>query len=365
MIPAVRHIREKIADQRGVALLLTLGITAALIVVSLETNRRVRGTVYAMATGRDRTTLAEMAVSGIHGAMALLAADAQVPPVDTPLDDWANPEIQKRLMAAIPFEDGTVNVVIEDERSRIQVNALIDFSASGQVRPAQRRLLLHLFDSRLSDLDETGLEIPPEGMVDALKDWLDDNDDDAVTGLYGAENTHYQSLDSPHPCANRRIVHCSEMQRIRGFNDDRIFSPPPEGAGLARYLTARGMTAAKGNAYTFDGKININTASAPVIAAMLPEAHRDLAPAIVEYRRELVADGAVEPFADPFWYRQAPGCGDLKIPEEIVTLSSDLFRIRSTATVHETEFTVTAVIQRQTGSSSGKGECRILVWEES
>ena len=102
----------------------------------------------------------------------------------------------------------------------------------------------------------------------------------------------------------------------------------------------------------------------PVIAAMLPEAQRDLAPAIVEYRQALVADGAMEAFADSDWYRQAPGCGDLKISEEIVTLSSDLFRIHSTATVHEARIAVTAIVQRRTGPSGEKG-CRILVWEES
>ncbi len=62
------------------------------------------------------------------------------------------------------------------------------------------------------------------------------------------------------------------------------------------------------------------------------------------------------------WYKNVSGCSKIEI-EEIITTSSDLFRIKSTATLHEIKMTVTAVVQREKHGKTGKHICRILSWE--
>ncbi|WP_417685421.1 type II secretion system minor pseudopilin GspK [Pseudidiomarina gelatinasegens] len=53
-------------------------------------------------------------------------------------------------------------------------------------------------------------------IVDALADWLDD--DDTIDGSYGAESVDYQSLQFPYSAANNWLIHVSELRLIRGVS---------------------------------------------------------------------------------------------------------------------------------------------------
>jgi hypothetical protein len=44
-------------------------------------------------------------------------------------------------------------------------------------------------------------------------------------------------------------------------------------------------------------------------------------------------------------------------------MSSDLFRVESTASLHDAETTVTAVLERVQAPKMGKWTCRILSWQ--
>ena len=113
-------------SRRGIALLITLTVTTLLVTTVLEMNRRVRSGLTAAAVMRDRTTLLLMAEAGVQVAMAVLIKDKQTSRMDTIQEDWASPQFLQQAMEALAFENGKVEISIQDEKSKIQVNALVD-----------------------------------------------------------------------------------------------------------------------------------------------------------------------------------------------------------------------------------------------
>ena len=71
----------------------------------------------------------------------------------------------------------------------------------------------------------------------------------------------------------------------------------------------------------------------------------------------------VDLLADPQWYQDAPGCGALKIDPDLITTSSDLFRIEAAAAGGGQELTVLAVVRRAQDTESGVWTARILRYE--
>ena len=182
-------------------------------------------------------------------------------------------------------------------------------------------------------------------MVNPIKDWLDRGDDDAITGLSGAESDYYLDLDPPYSCRNGPLKHIHELELIKGITGE-LFNGTNETLGISPYLTVYGMTAAKDGAFTFQGKININTAELPVIAALLPVEYVDLAQAIVEYREETSEEQFLHDLSQPMWYKKVPGLQGVTIDSELLQRLSDFFRIESTALRNKSNIKVTAVISK-------------------
>jgi general secretion pathway protein K len=352
-----------INDRRGVALLITLTVIALLIVTTLELNRKARSAVFSAAAARDRITLSQMTSSAINLAMAILVKDKKESEADSLQEDWADPEKIKEALESIAFEEGTLTLNINDELSRIQVNALVEFPEGRFFNEAQRLLwdrglrLAISFDEASDDID------PAITIINSLKDWLDSGDDDAITGLSGAESEYYQDLDPPYSCKNSPITHLSELLQVKGVTPD-IFFGSEENPGLSNYLTVSGITAASQNNFTFRGKININTADLPIIAALLPEESQGLALAIQEHRMEKTGTIYTHDLSSDTWYKNVPGAGDINIDEDLITTKSDVFMIETTASLHDQKMIVIAVVQREQNSETNKYNCRVLSWEE-
>ena len=114
-----------IKSNRGIALLITISMTTILVAAALEYNRRARFAVISTAATRDHFTTGNMAVAGVHAAMALLVKDRYESDFDSLQEDWANPEKIDEILQEISFEKGKLTVTIADELSKIQVNALV------------------------------------------------------------------------------------------------------------------------------------------------------------------------------------------------------------------------------------------------
>ena len=352
---------EILRSNRGIALLITISVTTILVAAALEYNRRARFAVISTAAVRDRFMLSNMASSGVHVAMALLVKDRSETEVDSLEEDWANPEIIDALLQEIPFENGKLTVTITDELSKIQVNALVAFPDSRQFNEPQV-LLWDRFLRYIGDEEQLKDDSDPVAIVNSVKDWLDSGDDDATTGLSGAESEYYENLDPPYASRNGPLPDISELLMIKGITPALYFGDEKT-PGLAQYVTVYGMTPGEGTTFNWPGRININTAGLPVLAALLGIENAEMAQSLLEYRQEITAGKDIHDFSNPKWYKEILGFSDLVIDPRLITTSSDVFRIESGAAINNIKTSVVAVVQRIQSPQSGKWICKILNWQ--
>jgi general secretion pathway protein K len=134
-------------------------------------------------------------------------------------------------------ENGELVGKIEDQQALFNVNNLV---AEGKVNFAQlahfRRLLAMLS--------------LPDALAYTLVDWIDDDSQPQPQG--GAEDAYYLGLDPPYLAANRPLIDVDELALVAGFDANVR-------ARLRPYVTALpGFT-----------PVNVNTAPAEVISAMI------------------------------------------------------------------------------------------------
>ena len=355
-------------NDRGMALLITLTIITLLITGALELNRRVRAAVVSTAVMRDRLTLSQMAATGIHAAMAMLVKDKLETNNDSIQEDWAAPEKIAEVLADFPYDRGKVGFTIEDELSKIQINALVDFPKGRHYNESQK-IMWDRFIRLLLSQNEDLTDVEATGIVNSIKDWLDSGDDDATTGLNGAEAEYYQGLDPPYKPGNGPFTHIDELMLVKGITPELFQGAEARLPGAEKFLTVLGMTRAprpiERQNFTFEGKININTADLPVLMAMMPSENPEYAQAIYDYRNEKADGEFVNDLTSGTWYKNVPEIpSDFTIDPKLITTASDFFRIRSTAELQETKMTLTVVVHRQQGKK-GKWTCRVLSWQAS
>ena len=189
-------------SNRGIAVVMAMSLILLLMTISLELHLNQRANLTNAAVFRDRQTLDQMTRSGIQLGMAILIKDRLDSEVDSIQEDWADADALASYIEQIPFENGTLEISIVDELSKIQVNALIRFPQVNQINVDQRNIWQRFAAGLLSYLDEEQMEDPPEmeAIINSIIDWIDSGDDDATTGLSGAESDYYESLDPPYAC---------------------------------------------------------------------------------------------------------------------------------------------------------------------
>lgn len=353
-------IRKIAHDRRGIALLLVVSVTTILVATALEYNRRARFTLISTAQMRDSITLSQMAASGVHLAMAMLIKDKSESKTDSLLEDWANSAKIDELLQEIPFESGELAVRISDEMGKIQVNALVAFPDKIAFNQAQ----LNLWDRFLNymgDEEQMQDDSEPTAIINSVKDWLDSGDDDATTGLSGAEREYYQGLEPPYAPKNGPITDLNELMLIKGISPE-LFYGNEEKPGISQFMTVYGV-AGSGGSYSYPGRININTAELPVLMALTPLESQDLVEGLFEFRQEALNSEEGHDFSNPGWYKEIPGFSEANINQKLITTQSDIFRIEAEAKLHDLKSKTIAVVQRARNSESGKWMCKILSWK--
>jgi general secretion pathway protein K len=351
-------------SNRGIAVLITLSVITVMITAALQLNRKMLTAAESSATDRDRLVLAQMATSGVHTAMAMLIQDKADSKADSLQEDWADPDKVAEMMGEIPFENGKVTVLITDEMAKLQINALVDFPEGRHYKTKQKQLW-ERFANRLvsfyEDVDPTEVKV----ILDSIKDWLDSGDDDA-TEFNGAESSYYEGLETPYACKNGPFTHIGEVALVKGISPE-IFHGFGELMGLANYITIYGIEAVeqkiRGNGFTYPGKVNINTADLPVLAALLPEDTESFAQALYDYRLEKEEDTYLRDLTKENWYKEVPGFAGIDIDPALITTSSEIFRIQSTAERNDVKMTLVAVIKRIQEKKTGKWRCKVLNWQ--
>ena len=348
-------------NHRGIALLVTVTIITILIAVALEMNRKTRSVVFSAAASRDRITLSHMASSGIDIAKAILIKDRNNSDFDSLQEDWADSKEISELLQDMPFEDGDIKLTITDELGKIQINSLVTYP-DGHIFNESQRDMWHRFLYLVISQNESLEELEPDMIINSVKDWIDSGDDEAITGLNGAESDYYQELDPPYVCRNGPFIHIGELALIKGITTE-YWQLAGGVSGISRYMTVFGTSETSNNKFAYEGKININTADLPVLVAMLPSGNPELAQAIYDYRLETSDSEYIHNLSSTTWYKQVPGLSDVEIDPKIITTTSDIFRIESLATLHDIKMKITAMVKREQNKKTRKWECSVLSWK--
>jgi general secretion pathway protein K len=358
----------------GIAVVMAVSIMLLLVSVAIELHLSERANLHISAANRDRLTLDQMAESGIHLAMAVLLKDKLESESDSLQEDWADAEtLSAFAISEIPFEKGKLEIQVADEMGKIQINALVQYPEGNQPNKNQQILwtrfttgLLELAEEN-ELLEESGSPLDedtnPADIVNAIIDWLDSGD--GSQGVFDeSESDYYKGLDPPYECKNGPFDHLSEVRLVKGITP-QLFDGLGGTNGLGGYLTVYGATTAQDDKFQFEGKININTAELAVLAALLPLESAGLAQAMVDFREEKSDDQYSHPLTNLTWYKSVTGMSELTIDPNLITISSDIFRITATATLDDMRSTTVAVVQREKESDSSPWQCKVLNWERN
>ena len=316
-------------NNRGVALVLVILMISIIIAVTLHLNISSRSRIYEAANLRDGIRAACAAKSGFYMGEALLTEDTNT--FDSLNEDWAKPELISAGSEAL-FDSGHFRLNIEDESGRIPINSLLE--EDQKYNDKIKGLLIRFLGLPEFDLDEQ----QAEDIVDAIKDWIDEDDKPTK---FGAENMHYRGLEKPYSCKNGPLDCIEELLMIKGITED-LYYGTDNTSGIAKYLTLHGK-----------GEININTAPNLILKALSADITDEMVSNMDEFRRDEENN-----LSKSTWHEDIPGMKSITIDPEI-TIKSNTFRITSTGYLNDISKRVSGVIERH----SDGGAVRILSWK--
>jgi len=220
-------IKSYLLNTNGYILLIVLIISAFL--VSFTSDFFFQTSIYISSLKRARANLEceYTGLSGLEIAKAIIEIDRLgmstgfLPNlnnnrnIDSYMDIWALdfPEF--------PILDGTVKISIEDENSKININALIsEFAPSTKYYGILQRFFVNM-----------GL---PMDIADAIIDWVDPDDSRFP---YGAESSgYYQTLSPPFKAKNAPADSIDELLLVKGITPEIYYGLGGGNYGLEKNL---------------------------------------------------------------------------------------------------------------------------------
>ncbi len=320
-------------NRRGVALIVVLLMVSIITALTIQLNRDTRSEVTGAANLSDGIRLRYIAQSGFAVGEALLLADT-TPSFDALTELWANTEMIA-LQSEGYFDNGSFKLAIQDEEGKIDINSLV--LGSGD-KTAIRELLVRLLTGPSFRLDRR----KADELLDAIKDWIDA--DDEVTGA-GAEGAYYAGLQRPYTAKNAAIDCIEELLMVKGVTRE-LFYGTAGSPGLEQCLTVYGSVSR-------DGKVNINTAPPAVLRALAVEMTDEDIKLLDKYRREPQNNLGVLA-----WYKNIPRATQLTIPETLIKVKSETFRITAVGLQGQMSERVTGIIKR-----GGGRKATLLSWK--
>ncbi len=244
--------------ESGAAIILAV-LTLALVAGLAAMVVRDYGAAVASLSGRHDQAQARLLARGaVDWARNVLADDARRTSIDYFGENWAV------RVPPTPVEDGEVSGELEDLSGRFDLNSLVLAGVADPVRATVYKRLL-------SELGISPMEAA--ALAASLIDWIDA--DDAVTSPDGAESGWYAAATPLRAPANAFLTDVDELTLIRGYGIDLVNRLRP-------FVTALPAAA----------PLNVNTASAEVLAAVVPGLGTDGA-------RVLIAKRLSIPFKNP------------------------------------------------------------------
>lgn len=331
-------------QQQGVALISILLIVVIATVLGAAMTTEQNFSINRARVSFDQSIVKQYALGGEELARQILRQDfIDSPEVDHLGEQWAVPG------DVFEFEDGEIELQIIDLQSRMNVNGLASTEANnnGQNGPANSQLddstngsLNGSPNSSTQDNDTKARLIrlfTQQGAEDRhvhnLKDWIDA--DDANDGL-GAEDYAYLGLDKPYRTAGQLIGDISELRLL-------LEMEPQQFQLIAPYLVALPDVQIE---------VNVNTASAGVLQALLPGTDLGTLESLVADR-----DGG-QPFESTSAFLVQAGVQGVL---NGITVRSEFFQVSIKARYQDRFGYLTSIIQRD----GTDGSMRVIYRDQS
>ena len=294
--------RYRRAREDGVAIIMALLTTTLATVLAASVIGGAGLAVDSLQGRRDHAQALQLALGGVDYARAVLAEDARRTSYDHAAETWSTP------LPAYDTGHGVISGRIEERQGCWSINNLAPKGETDvQALQVFRRLLLLL-------------DLPQELADNAAFHIADPVDSPAASALQG----WYAQQLPPRLPAHRPLADFSELRMIRGFDAavTKILSP---------YVCVLPVFAA----------VNVNTASAVVLAAVV--ADLDLAAA-----QRVVGERAVAPFRDlaDFANRARVNIGS---DRKALDVSSRFFVVHASAFLGQATVNVDALLHRRPG----------------
>lgn len=294
--------------QSGVALITIMLVVVIATILGVKIASEQHFAIVRSANIFDDVQARQYAYGGEELARQILREDfVTTPTSDTLAEVWASTELQYE------FENGGVDLLIEDLQGRLNVNSLAYGDSFIVTRERFQRLAAEL-----------GIE---PMFVERLVDWLDENE---ARELSGAEDFDYLGLERPYRAANRAITDVSELRLLLEMDDETFSQIEP-------YIAALPDSSAP---------VNINTANAMVLAAVIPGITAVAAEGFVQNR------DAQEGFETVDQFLQDPALAGTGLDRTGLGVQSGFFKVSVRARYHDRYAYLTSVIQRNTADGS-------------
>ncbi|MDP2144734.1 MAG: type II secretion system minor pseudopilin GspK [Gallionella sp.] len=284
--------------QQGVAIVLAMGVVA--LAAMAATAMMVTQSIWLRQNelASEHVQAKALAQAGLDWTRALLSNDLRAGSIDHLGEPWA------MQLPPMPVEKGVLAGHIEDGQGAFNLNNLVK---NGKIDIAQLAYFQRL-------LEILGL---PTALAATLSDWMDADS----TPQGGAEDEFYLALPSPYLAANRPLTDLSELALVRGFDDGVR-------ARLLPFVSALPAFTA----------VNVNTAPAEVIAAVIDGLSLDDARSLVEKRKRAY----FRDYADLLGQLPrgiAPASGN-------ISFSSNYFMVQMRVTIGDAEARSVALLAR-------------------
>ncbi len=287
----------------GVALItiLLIVVIATVLGVAMTTNQHFA--INRAQTFSDQAMVRQYALGGEELARQLLHQDF----IDNPETDhlgeaWAANDLR------FEFEEGEIELKIEDLQGRINVNSLL----MEDTRTAKSRMTAMFSEQGVDPV-----------FVDRIQDWVDDNS--SVDG-FGAEDFDYLGLERPYRAANQKMLDTSELRLILEMEEELYQQVMP-------YLSALPDV---------NAEINVNTAPPRVLIAAAPGLSLASAEGIAANRDTVGPYNTVEEFFADDNQNEASANRNLNG----LSVQSSFFQVSVRARVQDRFGYLTSVIQR-------------------
>ena len=244
---SLRDPRFRGGQERGIAIITVMLIVALAASTAAFMAWQQQIWVRQVENLRDQAQSQAIARAAIEWARAVLADDARQNNVDYLGEKWAT------VLVPLPVENGLATGSVADQQGLFNLNNLVRNGKASEPDMAVFRRLLQQ------------LSLPPD-LANAVADWIDADTEATLPG--GAEDIYYLALDPPYRAANQLLTETDDLYRIRGFDRETV-------ERLRPFVTALPEST----------PVNVNTASAEVIAALFQDITLEDAKALVDARK--------------------------------------------------------------------------------